>query len=72
MKGNKVIRLMSFMMTASLAITHLTGEFNLLESIWLWLAAAVSFMAFQSTFTSFCPASKMPGSNKSSGGYCSS
>jgi len=70
MKGNKVVRLMSLMILASLTITHLTGQVNFLNPTWLWLAAGMSFMAFQSTFTGFCPARKMLGSNKGSDGGC--
>ncbi|MGV6851473.1 MAG: YgaP-like transmembrane domain [bacterium] len=70
MKGNKVVRLMSFMVLISLIITHLTGQANLMEPTWLWLATAVSFMAFQATFTGFCPASKMLATNKDGEACC--
>ena len=70
MKGNKVVRLMTLMVLVSLTITHLTGEVNLLKPTWLWLAAVVSFMVFQATFTGFCPASKILGANKKSSGCC--
>lgn len=68
MKGNKVVRMMSAMILIALALTHFTGQVNLLAPTWLWLAAAVGFMTFQSTFTGFCPASKMLAGKK--GGAC--
>ncbi len=72
MKGNKAVRMMSAMILVALALTHFSGQMNLLAPTWLWLAAVVSFMAFQSTFTGFCPASRMLGQGKSGGSCCGS
>jgi hypothetical protein len=69
MKGNKTVRMMSVMILISLIATHLTGQMNLLTPTWLWLAGFVGFMAFQATFTGFCPASKML-ADKKSGACC--
>jgi hypothetical protein len=70
MKGNKAVRMMSAMILSALALTHFTGQMNLLAPSWLWLAAFVGFMAFQATFTGFCPASKMLGDGKKAGACC--
>jgi predicted acyltransferase len=70
MKGNKTVRMMSAMILISLVLTHIAGQINLLAPTWLWLAAFVGFMAFQSSFTGFCPASKMLGGGKKSGTCC--
>jgi hypothetical protein len=72
MKGNKAVRMMSAMMLIALALTHFTGQIDLTHPTWLWLAAFVGLMAFQATFTGFCPASKMLGVGKKSGGCCGS
>lgn len=64
MKGNRAVRMMSAMILIALALTHFSGQVNLLAPTWLWLAAFVGFMAFQATFTGFCPASKMLGEGK--------
>ena len=64
MKGNKAIRMMSAIVLFALALTHFTGQMNLLAPTWLWLAAFVALMAFQATFTGFCPASRMLGDGK--------
>lgn len=70
MKGNKAVRMMSAMILSALALTHFTGQMDLTQPTWLWLAAFVGFMAFQATFTGFCPASRMLGDGKQSGGCC--
>jgi hypothetical protein len=70
MKGNKTVRMMSAMILISLVLTHIAGQINLLAPTWLWLAAFVGFMAFQSSFIGFCPASKMLGGGKKSGTCC--
>ncbi|MEW6025404.1 MAG: DUF2892 domain-containing protein [Pseudomonadota bacterium] len=70
MKGNKAVRMMSAMILVALALTHFTGQMNLLAPTWLWLAAFVGFMAFQATFTGVCPASRMLGEGKQSGACC--
>lgn len=70
MKGNKTVRMMSAMILIALALTHFTGQMNLLAPTWLWLATFVGFMAFQATFTGFCPASKMLGDGKPGGSCC--
>ncbi len=64
MKGNVMARMISIMVLVSLALTHFSGQANLLAPNWLWLAGFVGIMAFQSTFTGFCPASKLLGSGK--------
>ena len=72
MKGNKAVRMMSAMILIALVLTHISGQMNLLPPTWLWLAAFVGFMAFQATFTGFCPASRMLGAGKKSGACCGS
>lgn len=59
MKGNRTVRMMSAMILISLALSHFTGQMDMLTPSWLWLTALVGFMAFQATFTGFCPASRM-------------
>ena len=59
MKGNRMMRMMSLMVLISLAATHLSGQFNLLQPSFLWLAGLVSLVAFQASFTGFCPSSKL-------------
>ena len=59
MKGNKTMRMMSAMVLLSLIATHFSGQMNLLAPTWLWLAGFVGVMAFQSTFTGFCPAARL-------------
>ena len=70
MKGNKAVRMMSAMILIALVLTHISGQMNLLPPTWLWPAAFVGFMAFQATFTGFCPASRMLGDDRKSGGCC--
>lgn len=70
MKGNKAVRMMSAMILIALVLTHFSGQMNLLAPTWLWLAAFVGFMAFQATFTGFCPASRMLGEGKKSSACC--
>lgn len=65
MKGNRMMRMMSVMVMISLAATHLSGQFDLLHPSFLWIAGMVSIMAFQATFTGFCPASSLFGKNAS-------
>lgn len=55
MKGNRMIRMMSLMVLISLTATHFSGQFDLLHPSFLWIAAFVSIMGFQATFTGFCP-----------------
>jgi hypothetical protein len=69
MKGNKTFRMMSAMVLISLIASHLAGQINLLHPTWLWLAVFVSLMGFQSSYTGFCPASKLMGAN-GDGGCC--
>lgn len=69
MKGNRTFRMMSVMVLISLIASQLSGQINLLQPTWLWLAVMVSVMGFQSTYTGFCPASKLMGSN-SAGSCC--
>ena len=70
MKGNRMLRMVSAMMLVSLVLTHLTGQVNLLAPTWLWLAGFVALMAFQATFTGFCPTGKMLGRDKKSSACC--
>lgn len=72
MKGNRAVRMMSAMVLIALALTHFSGQMNLLQPTWLWLAAFVGTMAFQATFTGFCPASKMLGEGKKPRACCGS
>lgn len=64
MKGNKMMRMMSMMVLISLAATHFSGQFDLLHPSFLWLAGFVGIMAFQATFTGFCPAGALFGNDK--------
>jgi len=66
MKGNVMARTSSLMVLVALALTHFSGQANLLAPTWLWLAGFVGFMTFQATFTGFCPASRLMGSGKGS------
>ena len=59
MKGNRMMRMMSSLVLISLAATHLSGRFNLLQPSFLWIVGLVSFGAFQASFTGFCPSSKL-------------
>lgn len=64
MKGNRMMRMMSAMVMISLAATHFSGQFDLLHPSFLWIAAFASIMAFQATFTGFCPAGIIMGNGK--------
>lgn len=55
MQGNKMLRMMSIMVLMSLAATHFSGQLNLVAPTWLWLAAFVSFIAFQALSAAFAP-----------------
>lgn len=70
MKGNKTFRMMSLMVLISLIASHLSGQVNLLQPTWLWLAAIASLMAFQATYTGFCPAHQLMGGKGVAGGCC--
>lgn len=48
-----------FMVMASLALAHFTGQINLGQMSWLWLTAFVGANLFQMGFTGFCPAAKI-------------
>jgi len=45
-----------FMIMASLALAHFTGQIDLSRLSWLWLTAVVGLNLFQMSFTGFCPA----------------
>jgi hypothetical protein len=64
MKGNKMTRMMSVMVLISLVATRFSGQFDLLHPSFLWIAGFVSIMAFQATFTAFCPAGMLFGGDK--------
>jgi hypothetical protein len=64
MKGNRMSRMMSVMVLISLAATHFSGQFDLLHPSFLWIAGFASIMAFQATFTGFCPAGAIMGGGK--------
>lgn len=64
-----------FMIMASLAAAHFTGQFNLSQMNWLWLTAFVGANLFQIGFTGFCPAAsilRMLGLKDKSGTSCCS
>lgn len=48
-----------FMIMASLAAAHFTGQINMSELSWLWLTAFVGANLFQMGFTGFCPAASI-------------
>lgn len=48
-----------FMVMASLAGAHFSGQINLGHVSWLWLTAFVGANLFQMGFTGFCPAAKI-------------
>jgi len=50
-----VHRLAGLFVLLSLLLAHFTGDVNLLQPTWLWVAAFVGFNLFQSSFTGFCP-----------------
>lgn len=45
-----------FMIMASLAAAHFTGQINIGQIGWLWLTDFVGANHFQMGFTGFCPA----------------
>jgi len=55
MKGNLMIRMMTFMVLLSIGLAHIFNQVNLWELNWLWLAVFASAMGFQATFTGICP-----------------
>ena len=60
-----------FMIMASLALAHFTGQIDLSGLSWLWLTAVVGLNPFQMSFTGFCPAAmifKTLGVRESEGG----
>ena len=48
-----------FMIMASLALAHFSGQINLGQMSWLWLTGFVGANLFQMGFTGFCPAAKI-------------
>lgn len=48
-----------FMVMASLAAAHFSGQINLGQMSWLWLTVFVGANLFQMGFTGFCPAAKI-------------
>ena len=48
-----------FMIMASLALAHFSGQINLGQMSWLWLTAFVGANLFQMGFTGFCPAASI-------------
>lgn len=60
MTVNRAISIFAgFMIMASLALAHFSGQINLGQLSWLWLTAFVGFNLFQMGFTGFCPAAKI-------------
>jgi hypothetical protein len=60
MTVNRAVRIFAgFMVMASLALAHFTGQINLGQPSWLWLTAFVGINLFQMGFTGFCPAAKI-------------
>lgn len=52
----RIIRSMAgFMVILALALAHFTGQVDLSQVSWLWLAAFVGLNLFQSGITGFCP-----------------
>ncbi len=56
--GNAVMAIMGMMVMVSLLLGASISPYMVNEN-WLWLAAFVGFMSFQSAFTGFCPAAKV-------------
>ena len=48
-----------FMIVASLALAHFSGQIDLSHLSWLWLTAFVGLNLFQMGFTGFCPAAML-------------
>lgn len=60
MTVNRAISIFAgFMIMASLALAHFSGQINLSQLSWLWLTAFVGANLFQMGFTGFCPAAKI-------------
>ena len=53
-----VLAFAGFMILASLAIGHFSGQIDMTRMSWLWLTAFVGANLFQVGFTGFCPATK--------------
>lgn len=57
MTVNRAISIMAgFMILASLALAHFSGQIHLGQMSWLWLTGFVGLNLFQMGFTGFCPA----------------
>lgn len=69
MKGNLMVRMMTFMILLSIGLAHGFGQVNLWEVNWLWLAIFASAMGLQATFTGFCP-SNLVGKLSKTGECC--
>jgi len=64
-----------FMIMASLAAAHFSGQVNLSQLSWLWFTAFVGANLFQMGFTGFCPAASIMralGLKDSTGSACRS
>lgn len=60
MSVNRAVSMFAgFMIMASLAAAHFSGQINLTHMSWLWLTAFVGANLFQMGFTGFCPAAKL-------------
>lgn len=60
MTVNRAISIFAgFMIMASLALAHFSGQINLGQLSWLWLTAFVGANLFQMGLTGFCPAAKI-------------
>lgn len=60
MSVNRAVSIFAgFMIMASLAAAHFSGQINLAQMSWLWLTGFVGFNLFQMGFTGFCPAAKI-------------
>ena len=53
--NNAVMAIMGIIIIVSLLLGASISPYAINEN-WLWLAAFVGFMSFQSAFTGFCPA----------------
>lgn len=69
MKGNLMVRMMTFMVLLSIGLAHGFGQVNLWEVNWLWLAIFAALMGFQATFTGLCP-SNLVGKLSKTGECC--
>ena len=60
MTVNRAISIFAgFMIMASLALAHFSGQINLGQLSWLWLTFFVGANLFQMGFTGFCHAAKV-------------